>query len=58
MDLRENAAWAMVVPTSMGVRLTPVNGQPFHSSDEFMMQATSRVERGEEPSYLGSRSRF
>jgi 2-dehydro-3-deoxygluconokinase len=25
----------------MGVRITPVNGQPVHSSDTFMMQATS-----------------
>ena len=32
MDLREDAAWAMVVPTSMGVRLTPAEGQPVHSS--------------------------
>jgi 2-dehydro-3-deoxygluconokinase len=28
-------------PSSMGVRITPVNGQPVHSSDTFMMQATS-----------------
>ncbi|MFN2352869.1 MAG: sugar kinase, partial [Kiritimatiellia bacterium] len=25
----------------MGVRITPVNGQPVHSSDTFQMQATS-----------------
>lgn len=31
----------MVVPTSMGVRITPVNGQPVHSSNTFTMQATS-----------------
>lgn len=31
----------MLVPTSMGVRITPVNGQPVHSSDTFKMQATS-----------------
>jgi 2-dehydro-3-deoxygluconokinase len=31
----------MLVPTSMGVRITPVNGQPVHSSDTYTMQATS-----------------
>lgn len=28
-------------PTSMGVRITPVNGQPVHCSDTYVMQATS-----------------
>jgi 2-dehydro-3-deoxygluconokinase len=41
MELKQNAKYAMVVPTSMGVRITPVNGQPVHSSNMFMMQATS-----------------
>jgi 2-dehydro-3-deoxygluconokinase len=41
MDLRSNAAWAMVVPTSMGVRITPENGQPVHTSHIFRMEATS-----------------
>jgi 2-dehydro-3-deoxygluconokinase len=41
MQLKENAKYAMIVPTSMGVRITPVNGQPVHSSNMFMMQATS-----------------
>lgn len=40
-DLRKDFTWSLVVPTSMGVRLTPVNGQPVHSSDTFVMQATS-----------------
>jgi 2-dehydro-3-deoxygluconokinase len=31
----------MVVPTSMGVRITPENGQPVHSSNTFFMHATS-----------------
>lgn len=31
----------MLVPTSMGVRITPVNGQSVHCSDTFKMQATS-----------------
>lgn len=29
------------MPTSMGIRITPVNGQPVHSSDTFIMHATS-----------------
>ena len=41
MDLREDAAWAMVVPTSMGVRLTPADGQPVHCSRVFGLEVTS-----------------
>ncbi|MDO8120333.1 PfkB family carbohydrate kinase [Isoptericola sp. b490] len=41
IQLREAARWALVVPTSMGVRLTPENGQPVHASSRFVMQATS-----------------
>ncbi len=41
IELRKNYKWALVVPTSMGVRITPVNGQPVHSSDCFNMYATS-----------------
>jgi 2-dehydro-3-deoxygluconokinase len=41
IELRKNCKYAMVVPTSIGVRITPVNGQPVHSSDMYMMQATS-----------------
>jgi 2-dehydro-3-deoxygluconokinase len=41
MELKQNAKYALVVPTSVGVRITPVNGQPVHSSNMFMMQATS-----------------
>jgi len=33
--------YSLVVATSMGVRLTPVDSQPFHCSDTFKMQATS-----------------
>ena len=40
-ELKKDAAYALLVPTSMGVRLTPVNGQPFHCSDMFQMQVTS-----------------
>ena len=41
MKFRENSAWALVVPTSMGVRITPVNRQPVHVAHTYEMQATS-----------------
>jgi 2-dehydro-3-deoxygluconokinase len=41
LELRNDFMWSLVVPTSMGVRITPLNGQPVHSSDVFHMQATS-----------------
>jgi len=41
LKLKENSKYALVVPTSMGVRITPVSGQPVHSSNMFQMQATS-----------------
>ncbi len=41
MNFRENCKYAIIVPTSMGVRICPMNGQPTQSSDTFFMQATS-----------------
>jgi 2-dehydro-3-deoxygluconokinase len=41
MELRGNCRYALLVPTSMGVRLTPANGQPLHCSTTLTMQATS-----------------
>jgi 2-dehydro-3-deoxygluconokinase len=41
IELRKDFAYSLVVPTSMGVRITPANGQPVHTSDTFTMQATS-----------------
>lgn len=41
IKLKSNVKYSLLVPTSMGVRLTPANGQPVHSSDTFKMQATS-----------------
>jgi len=41
MKLREDARWSLVVPTSMGVRITPENRQPVHTADRFVLQATS-----------------
>ncbi len=39
--LKQNCKYALLVPTSMGIRITPENGQPVHASDTFKMQATS-----------------
>jgi 2-dehydro-3-deoxygluconokinase len=56
IELRSNCAYALVVPTSMGVRLTPVNGQPVHCSSTFIMQATSAESNvASVASYLGLR---
>lgn len=41
IELRKNFRYALLVPTSMGVRLTPVNAQPVQASDTFFMHATS-----------------
>ncbi len=40
-ELKENCKYSLIVPTSIGVRITPVNGQPVHTSDTFKLQATS-----------------
>ncbi|HOG49279.1 MAG TPA: sugar kinase [Lentisphaeria bacterium] len=41
LQLRSDAAYSLLVPTSMGIRLTPVDAQPFHCSTMFQMQVTS-----------------
>jgi 2-dehydro-3-deoxygluconokinase len=41
IELRKDFTYSLLVPTSMGVRITPVNGQPVHCSDTFIMQTTS-----------------
>jgi len=41
IELKKDCTWSLVAPTSMGVRITPPNGQPVHCSDMFHMQATS-----------------
>jgi len=54
LELRKDFAWSLLVPTSMGVRITPANGQPVHCSDTFSMQATSaETNVASIPSYLG-----
>ncbi|WP_136065203.1 sugar kinase [Pontiella sulfatireligans] len=46
--------YALLVPTSMGVRLTPVDSQPFHCSDTFKMMASSAESNvASVSSYLG-----
>ena len=41
IQLRQGAAWSLVAPTSMGVRLTPAGRQAFHCSDLMKIQVTS-----------------
>ena len=54
IELRSDAKYALVIPTSMGTRLTPVNNQPFHCSDTFQMQGTSAESNvGSVSSFLG-----
>ena len=40
-ELKKDCAWALVVPTSMGIRISPPDGQPVEASCNFFMQATS-----------------
>ncbi len=41
LKLRQDYTYSLIVPTSIGVRLTPPNGQPVNSSNTFVMHATS-----------------
>ncbi|MHC4874710.1 MAG: sugar kinase [Planctomycetota bacterium] len=41
IEFKKDCKYSMVVATSMGLRITPFNGQPVHTSNTFMMQATS-----------------
>jgi 2-dehydro-3-deoxygluconokinase len=41
IELRKNCKYAMIVPTSMGVRITPLDGQPVYASDRYIMHVTS-----------------
>lgn len=41
IELKKNCSWSMLVPTSMGVRITPVNREAVHYSNLYAMQATS-----------------
>lgn len=56
--LKENAKYALVVPTSMGVRIVPAEGQPIHSSEQFMLHITSaETNVASIASYLGLRTK-
>ena len=41
LELRKEFKYSLVVPTSMGVRITPADAQPAHSTNLFRMHATS-----------------
>jgi len=41
IQLNEDCKYALVVPTSMGVRICPLNGAPAHAGGMYYMQATS-----------------
>jgi len=54
IELKNDFKWSLVVPSSMGVRITPANGQPVHCSDTFNMQVTSaETNVASVSSYLG-----
>jgi 2-dehydro-3-deoxygluconokinase len=56
LALKPDCAFALLVPTSMGVRLTPMERQPMHCSRAFTMQATSaETNVASVASYLGMR---
>ena len=41
IELKKEFKYSLMVATSMGVRITPVNGQPVHSSKLFEMEVSS-----------------
>ena len=54
MTQNTSKKYSLLVATSMGVRLTPVDSQPFHCSDMFKMHATSAESNvASVASYLG-----
>ena len=54
IEIRKNCSYALLVPTSMGLRLTPLGGQPVHCSETFNLTATSAESNvASVSSYLG-----
>lgn len=54
ITLKKDAEFALLVPTSMGVRITPLFSQPVHTSQLFYMQATSAESNvASIPAFLG-----
>jgi 2-dehydro-3-deoxygluconokinase len=41
IKLRKEFTWSLVVPSSMGVRITPISNQPVHCSDTYIMHVSS-----------------
>ncbi|MBN1302068.1 MAG: sugar kinase [Melioribacteraceae bacterium] len=41
IKLKQNCKYSILVPTSIGIRISPIDGQPVHSSETFRMQTTS-----------------
>lgn len=41
IELKNDCQYSLLVPTSMGVRLTPANGQPMHTNEMLRLQVTS-----------------
>lgn len=54
LKLKDKYKYSLVVPTSMGIRISPLHGQPVHSADTFAMQVTSaETNAASVVSYLG-----
>jgi len=54
IEFRQDYTYSILVPTSMGIRITPINGQPVHCTKTFVMQATSAESNvASVSSYLG-----
>ena len=54
IELKKNCKYALVVPTSMGIRITPQAGQPVQCGGSFLMQVTSAESNvASVSSYLG-----
>ena len=54
ITLKQGCKYSLLVPTSMGLRITPENGQPVQCSDVFHLQATSaETNVASVASYLG-----
>lgn len=54
INLKNNCKYSLVVPSSMGVRITPYYGQPVYTSLSFMLQVTSaETNVASVSSYLG-----
>lgn len=54
LKLRENSKYALLIPTSMGIRLTPLDRQPMHSAKQLEITVTSAESNvGSVASHLG-----